>query len=124
MDEGNKKPVVRGSRGGASSGYPTLGPPPDLGLPGEEEDKKSEQSSEEESDSDEEPEEKPKPAPVKKPTAKPSKDGEKKKDKNFYKGIEQAKKHCKNCMSNLNYSKVEASIEELEAALEILREIQ
>jgi len=93
-----------------------------MGLPGDDEESKSNNSSNSSrSDSSDEPpaksHTKPKPSPaVRKET--------KKRDKDFYKGIELAKKHCKNCISNLNYSIVDKSIEDLEQALEILRQFE
>lgn len=140
--EEGKKPSIRNSSKGGTAGYPSLGPPPDLGLPGEESKSEksddddnnddSNQNNDDDDDSSDEPEEKPQTKSrglEKKPVAKPAErtrrpTDTKKKDKNFYKAIEQAKKHCKNVLSNLNYSKVEPSIEELEKALEILRELE
>ena len=122
-NEGSK-PSIRSSGGGGASGYPSLAPQPDLGLPGDdEEEDKNESSSDQDDDSSDEPEKKPTPAP-KKPTPARSRGATVKKDKNFYKGIEQAKKHCKNSISNLGYNKVDSTIEELEQALEILRGLQ
>ena len=100
-----------------------------MGLPDDdEEERKSDRSDSDRRSESEESDEPPKkkheykaPAPAK---PAPSKHTEHKRDKEFYKAIEQAKKHAKNCISNLNYAKVDSSIEDLEKALEILRELE
>lgn len=124
----------------AKGGYPDLGPQPDFGLPGsDEEERKSDESADSDdsgsrsgSGSGSGSDRSDSPPPKKKETYKPpppkpaakSKGSSKVKDKEFYKAIEQAKKHCKNGISNLGYSKVDSSIEELELALDILRDLQ
>lgn len=134
MDEGgdsSAQPVRKSTKGG--SAYPTLGPQPDLGIPDavSNEESKSARSSSENEDSGSDSSEEPSPPPKKKetykppPPNKPAKKGKiTKKGKEFYKAIEQAKKHCRNCISNLGYNKVAPSIDEIEKALEILRELE
>jgi len=126
---GSKQPIRDSISFKEGGGYPSLGPPPDMGLPDDdEEERKSDRSDSDRRSESEESDEPPKkkheykaPAPAK---PAPSKHTEHKRDKEFYKAIEQAKKHAKNCISNLNYAKVDSSIEDLEKALEILRELE
>ena len=124
----SKQPVRASTKGG----YSSLGPAPDLGLPNENSDEESKSNK---SSSDDDSEESDEPPPMKKeiykppppkPAAKAGKSSKisKKKGKEFYKAIEQAKKHARNCISNLGYNKVQSSIDELEEALEILRELE
>lgn len=131
--EDEKQPVRKSTKGG--SGYPTLGPAPNLGLPSDddEEEKKSEKRDDsDDSDESDKSDRSDSPPPQKKEEYKPpppkpapkSKGGSKVKGREFYKAIENAKKHCQNAISNLGYSVVEPSIEELEKAIDILRELQ
>ena len=121
-DGNDDKPSVRPSLGlgDGSSGYPSLGPPPDLGIPDDDDYKGvgGDSSSSEEEEEQKKPEP---PKPKHRPTPAPKSGGPVKKDKNFYKAVEQAKKHCKNAISNLGYSKVDSTVSELEQALAILR---
>ena len=88
----NEGPDRASTKAGGASGYPSLGPAPNMGLPDSDEDKKDEESDDEDEDSsEEEPEEKPKPKPKEAPK-KVEKGDRKKRDKNFYKAVEQAKK--------------------------------
>jgi len=108
-------------------GYPSLGPPPEMGLPKGDSESSSSQNDDSSEEDDEESDE---PPPKKKETYKPPppktvpKGKKKAKGREFYKAIEQAKKHAKNCISNLGYNKVQSSIDEIEKALEILRELE
>lgn len=128
--EDEKQPVRKSTKGG--SGYPTLGPAPNLGLPSDDDEEESKSDKSDNSDDNDESDRSDSPPPQKKEEYKPpppkpaakSKGESKTKGREFYKAIELAKKHCQYAISNLGYSKVEPSIEELEKAIEILRELQ
>eukprot|EP00344_Euplotes_crassus_P010801 CAMPEP_0197003982 /NCGR_PEP_ID=MMETSP1380-20130617/16916_1 /TAXON_ID=5936 /ORGANISM="Euplotes crassus, Strain CT5" /LENGTH=267 /DNA_ID=CAMNT_0042422613 /DNA_START=126 /DNA_END=932 /DNA_ORIENTATION=+ len=135
LNEGDgisSQPARKSTKGGGSA-YPSLGPQPDLGIPDavSNEESKSAGSSSDNDESGSDSSDEPSPPPKKKetykppPPNKPAKKGKTtKKGKEFYKAIELAKKHCRNCISNLGYNKVAPSIDEIEKALEILRELE
>mmetsp|Transcript_9899 Transcript_9899/g.11202 ORF Transcript_9899/g.11202 Transcript_9899/m.11202 type:complete len:159 (+) Transcript_9899:446-922(+) len=132
-NEGNSSKPMRNSNKEETKGdYPNIGPPPDMGLPGgdgeshssKSNDSSNDSSDDEDEDSDDSPPPKKKEIYKPPPPTKPSKSGKIKKGKEFYKAIEQAKKHARNVISDLGYNKVGSSVKELEMALEILRELE